>query len=50
MRGVIATFFLLGVRMWQQSEVLDRAVATEIVYGKLSEGRPGRYLGFSDHK
>lgn len=49
-RGVIATFFLLGYRMWEHSKVLDRAAGLEMLYGKLPEGRPGRYLGFSDHK
>lgn len=34
-RGVIGSFMLLAVRMWLNSQVLDRANATNMAFGKL---------------
>ena len=49
-RGMIVTFIFLAARMWQQSQVLNRAAATDLHFGKIPEGRRGRTLGFADHK
>jgi hypothetical protein len=49
-RGTICTFALLALRMWYHSKVLEIANGTQLTYGKLAEGRQGRYYGFSDHK
>ena len=49
-RGVIGSFICLGIRMYYHSIVLERANSVNQTYGKIAEGRPGRYFGFSNHK